>query len=48
MHSTPGKCWSTGELAGMLIEVGFADIAVRPTAAGRPAVIARKPGRRDG
>lgn len=41
MHSTPGKCWSLAELAGM--HVGFAHIDWRPTAADRSAILARKP-----
>jgi hypothetical protein len=44
MHSTPGKCWSTGELSLMLREAGFATVICRPTAGDRSAVIARKPG----
>ncbi|HEX6745392.1 MAG TPA: hypothetical protein VF087_14290, partial [Solirubrobacteraceae bacterium] len=43
MHSTPGKCWSVSEIAGMLHDVGFADIGSRPAAADRPAIRARKP-----
>jgi hypothetical protein len=43
MHSTPGKCWSVGELSQMLTEVGFADVKHRPTAGDRSVVIARKP-----
>ena len=43
MHSTPGKCWSVSEIAGMLHDVGFADIGSRPTAADRTAILARKP-----
>jgi hypothetical protein len=42
MHATPGKCWSTGELAGMLRDAGFASVEIRPTAADRSAVIAHK------
>ena len=44
MHSTFGKCWSRGELAAMLNDVGFTNIAARPTAADRTAIIASKPG----
>jgi hypothetical protein len=44
MHSTPGKCWSVGELAAMLGEEGFGDVATRTTAGDRTAVVARKPG----
>ena len=43
MHSTPGKCWSIGELGAMLAETGFTDCACRPTAADRTAIVARKP-----
>jgi predicted O-methyltransferase YrrM len=43
MHSTPGKCWSVGELAAMLDDVGFTDIATQPTAADRTAIVAQKP-----
>jgi hypothetical protein len=44
MHSTPGKCWSVGELAAMLTDAGFADVEQRPTAADRTALIAHKYG----
>jgi SAM-dependent methyltransferase len=44
MHSTPGKCWSVGELAAMLNDAGFADTEVRPTAADRTAIVAHKYG----
>jgi predicted O-methyltransferase YrrM len=44
MHSTLGKCWSVGELAAMLDDVGFTRIAARPTAADRTAIVAYKPG----
>lgn len=43
MHSTPGKCWSVGELEAMLHAVGFRDVECRPTAADRSALIARRP-----
>lgn len=43
MHSTPGKCWSTGELGEMLRGCGFEVRGVRPTAGDRSALIARKP-----
>lgn len=43
MHSTPGKCWSVGELRQMMTEVGFTGFEHRPTAADRSVVIARKP-----
>jgi 3-hydroxy-5-methyl-1-naphthoate 3-O-methyltransferase len=44
MHSTPGKCWSVGELTGMAERVGFVDVEHRPTAGDRGALLARKPG----
>jgi SAM-dependent methyltransferase len=44
MHSTHGKCWSTGELGEMLADAGFAVHDLRPTAADRTALVARKPG----
>ena len=44
MHSTPGKCWSTGELAAMLTDAGFAGVESRATAADRTAIVARKYG----
>lgn len=43
MHSTPGKCWSTGELAEMLRGCGFEPGAVRPAAGDRSVLTARKP-----
>lgn len=43
MHSTPGKCWSAGELGEMLRDRGFEVRGVRPTAGDRTALIARKP-----
>ena len=43
MHSTPGKCWSVAELGRFLQQAGFTDVASRPTAADRTAVLARKP-----
>jgi hypothetical protein len=43
MHSTKGKCWSVGELAVILEEIGFAEIDCRATAADRTAVVARRP-----
>jgi hypothetical protein len=42
MHATPGKCWSTGELAAMMRDVGFTSVEYRPTTADRSAVIADK------
>ena len=44
MHSTPGKCWSLGELGAMLDDAGFVDVAWRATAGDRSAILARKPG----
>lgn len=43
MHSTPGKCWSTAELAEIAGGVGFVDITHAPTAADRGVLRARKP-----
>jgi hypothetical protein len=43
MHSTRGKCWSTGELGAMLTDAGFEVHTHRATAADRAALIARKP-----
>lgn len=45
MHSTPGKCWSTAELADIASKVGFVDITRRPTAGDRGILFARKPHR---
>jgi len=42
MHSTPGKCWSVGELAAFLKEAGFVDIDCRRTAGDRTAIVARR------
>jgi SAM-dependent methyltransferase len=44
MHSTPGKCWSMGEMAAMLDDAGFTGMASRSTAADRTAILAYKPG----
>ena len=44
MHSTPGKCWSVGELTGMAQHVGFVDVEHRPAAGDRGVLLARKPG----
>ena len=43
MHSTPGKCWSVGELGAMIEDTGFAGFACCSTAADRTAIVARKP-----
>ena len=43
MHSTPGKCWSVGELGDMARAVGFVDVVHRATAADRGVLLARKP-----
>lgn len=42
MHATPGKCWSLTELAAMLDDCGFVDIASRHTACDRSVVLAHK------
>ncbi|WP_226350334.1 acetylserotonin O-methyltransferase [Pseudonocardia sp. ICBG601] len=44
MHSTPGKCWSVGELSEMTAAAGFVDARVLPTVADRSAFLVRKPG----
>ncbi len=44
MHSTPGKCWSIGELTEIVRAAGFVDIEHRTSAADRGVLIARKPG----
>jgi SAM-dependent methyltransferase len=44
MHSTPGKCWSVGELGGMAERVGFVEVEHRATAGDRGVLLARKPG----
>jgi O-methyltransferase domain len=43
MHSTPGKCWSVGELGAFLEQSRFTDVACRPTASDRTVVLARRP-----
>lgn len=43
MHSTPGKCWSSGELERMLLDTGFASVTSRQVTADRSVLIARKP-----
>ena len=42
MHSTEGKCYSVGELYGMLREIGFTDLTFKETAADRSAITAVK------
>jgi predicted O-methyltransferase YrrM len=42
MHSTEGKCYSTGEMRGFLNELGFADFTFKETAADRGIVTAIK------
>lgn len=44
MLTTEGKCYSVGEVRGMLHDAGFADVQWVPTAAYRSVVVARKPG----
>jgi SAM-dependent methyltransferase len=44
MHSTPGKCWSIGELTRMARRVGFVDVEHRAAAGDRGVLLARKPG----
>jgi SAM-dependent methyltransferase len=44
MHSTPGRCWSVGELAGMARDSGFVHVEHRPAAGDRGVLLARKPG----
>ncbi len=43
MHSTPGKCWSVAELAGMAEDVGFVDVEHRAAAGDRGVMLAREP-----
>lgn len=43
MHSTPGKCWSVGELGELAERVGFVDVEHRPAAGDRSVLLARKP-----
>lgn len=45
VHSTPGKCWSVGELAALAAAEGFVDITHRPATADRGVLLARKPDR---
>ncbi|MGH4015466.1 MAG: methyltransferase [Pseudonocardiaceae bacterium] len=44
MHSTPGKCYSVGELTELAQQAGFVDVEHRATAGDRSAILARKPG----
>jgi SAM-dependent methyltransferase len=44
MHSTPGKCWSVGELDEMAQRAGFVDVEHRASAGDRGVLLARKPG----
>lgn len=43
MHATPGKCWSSAELGGMLRDCGFVDVQHRVTVGDRSLVLAKKP-----
>ena len=43
MHSTPGKCWSVGELTELAERLGFVAVEHRPTAGDRGVLLARKP-----
>ena len=43
VHSTPGKCWSVGELGAMARDAGFVDVQHRAAAGDRGVVMARKP-----
>lgn len=43
MHSTPGKCWSAGEIGDLARQAGFAGVIQRPTAGDRSVLLARKP-----
>ncbi len=43
MHTTPGRCWSVGELEALLLDVGFVDVEERPAAGDRSIILARKP-----
>jgi predicted O-methyltransferase YrrM len=43
MHSTPGKCWSIGELTDLAHSVGFTHVTHRPTAGDRSVLLAHKP-----
>jgi cyclopropane fatty-acyl-phospholipid synthase-like methyltransferase len=43
MHSTEGKCYSTGEMEKFLTELGLTNCKYQPTAADRGVVTATKP-----
>ena len=43
MHSTQGRCYSTEEIFGKLLEAGFTDPSHRETAADRGVIVAHKP-----
>ena len=43
MHSTEGRCYSVAEMEGNLAGIGFVDVDLRPTAASRSVISARKP-----
>jgi hypothetical protein len=43
VHSTRGRCYSSAEIAEMMAAAGFVEPSLRPTAADRSAVVARKP-----
>lgn len=43
LHSTPGRCWSTGELTAMAERAGFVDVEHRPAAGGRGVLLATRP-----
>jgi hypothetical protein len=44
MHSTEGKCYSIGEMEGLLGEAGFVQFQFNPTVVDRSVLTARKPG----
>jgi SAM-dependent methyltransferase len=43
VHSTSGRCYSSAEIAAMMVAAGFVEPSLRPTAADRSVVVARKP-----
>lgn len=43
VHATPGKCWSVGELAHLLREVGFTEVRDIPAAGNRSVIVGKKP-----